>query len=91
MEKTVPALLVEKKVSIMLEELGSAIKEARLDLGLSERKAAQLVGVTSPTYNKIEQGSGLVMFETVLRTVVMYSSDRKFKANVIKILRRNIL
>ena len=60
------SILGEKEAMI---ELGARIKAERLRRNLSQDHVASIVGVSLPTYRKIEAGNGSVEFGAVARTL----------------------
>lgn len=52
-----------------MQKLGGRIRAERLRRNLSQGHLAGLVGVTLPTYRKIESGLGTVEFRHVARTL----------------------
>ena len=51
--------------------LGSRIRDARLARNLSQAHIASVVGVSLPTYRKIESGAGTIEFRHVVRTLAV--------------------
>lgn len=51
--------------------LGARIREARLARNLSQAHVASIVGVSLPTYRKIEDGNGTIEFRHVVRTLAV--------------------
>ena len=51
--------------------LGSRIRDARLQRNLSQAHVASIVGVSLPTYRKIEAGDGTMEFRHVVRTLAV--------------------
>jgi len=51
--------------------LGSRIREARLQRNLPQAHVASIVGVSLPTYRKIETGDGTMEFRHVVRTLAV--------------------
>lgn len=47
--------------------LGSEIKKARTDKGLSQRKVATMVGITQQSFQQIEKGKKMPMIETLCK------------------------
>jgi transcriptional regulator with XRE-family HTH domain len=60
------SILGEKEA---MEELGRKIKLHRLQQNLSQQHLAELVGISLPTYRKIEAGAGSVDFRHVARAL----------------------
>lgn len=52
-----------------MEKLGMRMRAERLRRNLSQHYLAQTVGVTVPTYRKIESGNGRVEFRHVARAL----------------------
>lgn len=52
-----------------MQKLGRRLKEERLRQNLSQGHIAAIVGVTLPTYRKIETGDGTVEFRHVARAL----------------------
>jgi transcriptional regulator with XRE-family HTH domain len=52
-----------------MEKLGASIRAERLRRNFSQQHVADLVGVSLPTYRKIEVGDGSVDFGAVARTL----------------------
>ncbi len=52
-----------------MQKLGARIQTVRLHRNLSQDYVARAVGVTRPTYRKIEAGDGSVEFRHVARTL----------------------
>lgn len=51
--------------------LGSRIRDARLARNLAQAHIASVVGVSLPTYRKIESGAGTIEFRHVVRTLAV--------------------
>ena len=51
--------------------LGSRIRDARLARNLSQAHVASIVGISLPTYRKIESGDGTIEFRHVVRTLAV--------------------
>ncbi len=51
--------------------LGSRIRDARLARNLSQVHVASIVGISLPTYRKIESGDGTIEFRHVVRTLAV--------------------
>jgi len=51
--------------------LGARIREARLQRNLPQAHVASIVGVSLPTYRKIEAGDGTMEFRHVVRTLAV--------------------
>ena len=51
--------------------LGTRICDARLARNLTQAHVASVVGITLPTYRKIESGEGTVEFRHVVRTLAV--------------------
>lgn len=51
--------------------LGSRIRDARLARNLSQAHVASVVGISLPTYRKIESGDGTIEFRHVVRTLAV--------------------
>ncbi len=67
---------MESMISILGEEeainsLGSRLRQQRLRQNLSQQHVADIVGVTLPTYRKIEQGNGTIEFRFVARALAV--------------------
>jgi transcriptional regulator with XRE-family HTH domain len=65
---------LENMISILgdaeaLEKFGIRLKALRLRRNLSQEYVAGIVGVSLPTYRKIEQGDGTVEFRHVARAL----------------------
>lgn len=54
-----------------METLGARIRDARLARNLSQAHVASIVGVSLPTYRKIEGGNGTIEFRHVVRTLAV--------------------
>lgn len=52
-----------------MEKLGSRLRQERLRRNLPQHYLAEMVGVTLPTYRKIEKGDGSVEFRYVARAL----------------------
>lgn len=52
-----------------MEQLGRRIRDQRLSRNFSQAYVAGIVGITLPTYRKIEAGEGNVEFRHVVRTL----------------------
>lgn len=52
-----------------MKKLGSRLRAERLRRNLSQSHLAQVVGITLPTYRKIETGGGTVEFRHVARAL----------------------
>jgi DNA-binding XRE family transcriptional regulator len=66
--------LIEAMISILgereaMKELGRRLKLHRLKRNLSQQHVADLVGISMPTYRKIEAGVGSVEFRHVARAL----------------------
>jgi transcriptional regulator with XRE-family HTH domain len=55
----------------VLVTLGSRIRDARLARNLSQAHVASVVGISLPTYRKIESGDGTIEFRHVVRTLAV--------------------
>lgn len=67
-------LSLENMISVLgdteaLEKFGARLKALRLRRNLSQGYVAGVVGVSMPTYRKIEQGDGTVEFRHVARAL----------------------
>ena len=67
---------IESMVSVLgdrevLVTLGSRIRDARLVRNLSQAHVASVVGISLPTYRKIESGDGTIEFRHVVRTLAV--------------------
>jgi transcriptional regulator with XRE-family HTH domain len=51
--------------------LGSRVRDARLARNLSQAHVASIVGISLPTYRKIESGDGTIEFRHVVRTLAV--------------------
>jgi transcriptional regulator with XRE-family HTH domain len=51
--------------------LGSRIRDTRLARNLSQAHVASVVGISLPTYRKIESGDGTIEFRHVVRTLAV--------------------
>lgn len=51
--------------------LGTRIREARLARNLSQAHVASVVGISLPTYRKIEAGDGTIEFRHVVRALAV--------------------
>ena len=65
---------IENMISVLCEieamkKLGSRLRKERLRRNLSQNYLAEMVGVTLPTYRKIEKGDGSVEFRHVARAL----------------------
>jgi transcriptional regulator with XRE-family HTH domain len=65
---------LENMISILgdaeaLEKFGIRLKALRLRRNLSQEYVADVVGISVPTYRKIEQGDGTVEFRHVVRAL----------------------
>jgi HTH-type transcriptional regulator/antitoxin HipB len=49
------------------ESLGSALREERKKIGLSQAEAGKSVGIDQPTVSKVEQGSPGTRLDTLFR------------------------
>ena len=58
----------------MLNEL---LREARLALGISQKTVAELLGITRPIYNQIEQGKILPKYEDLPKLAKLLKLDLK--------------
>lgn len=54
-----------------METLGARIRDARLARNFSQAHVASIVGVSLPTYRKIEGGNGTIEFRHVVRTLAV--------------------
>jgi transcriptional regulator with XRE-family HTH domain len=68
---------LENMVSVLgdaeaLEKFGVRLKALRLRRNLSQEYVAGVVGVSMPTYRKIEQGDGTVEFRHVARALGVF-------------------
>ncbi len=54
-----------------MASLGARIREARLARNLSQAHVASVVGISLPTYRKIEGGNGTIEFRHVVRTLAV--------------------
>jgi len=52
-----------------MQKIGDRIRAERLRRNLSQKHLAGLIGVTLPTFRKIESGAGTVEFRHVARTL----------------------
>lgn len=52
-----------------IKMLGSRIRDTRLSRNISQAHVASVVGVSLPTYRKIEFGAGTIEFRHVVRTL----------------------
>lgn len=69
-------LIMEIMVSVLgdkeaMATLGARIRDARLLRNWSQAHVASVLGVSLPTYRKIEQGDGRVEFRHVVRTLAV--------------------
>lgn len=55
----------------ILKKFGERMRKERLRLDLSQNHVAGVVGITLPTYRKIEQGNGSVEFRHVVRVLAV--------------------
>ena len=55
-----------------METLGRCIRDQRLSRNFSQAYVAAIVGITLPTYRKIEAGEGNVEFRHVVRTLGVF-------------------
>lgn len=51
--------------------LGTRIRDARLARNLPQAHVASVVGISLPTYRKIESGDGTIEFRHVVRTLAV--------------------
>jgi len=54
-----------------MSTLGSRIRDTRLARNLSQAHVASIVGISLPTYRKIEAGAGTIEFGHVVRTLAV--------------------
>lgn len=67
---------VEIMISVLgdaeaISQMGSRIRETRLQRNLSQSHVASVVGISLPTYRKIEAGDGSIEFRHVARTLAV--------------------
>ena len=55
-----------------LKQLGERLRMERLRRNLSQEYVAKIVGITIPTYRKIESGNGKVEFRHVARALGVF-------------------
>lgn len=55
-----------------MEQLGRHLRDQRLSRNFSQAYVAGIVGITLPTYRKIEAGEGNVEFRHVVRTLGVF-------------------
>ena len=54
-----------------MKTLGSRIRDTRLARNLSQAHVASVVGISLPTYRKIESGAGTIEFRHVVRALAV--------------------
>jgi transcriptional regulator with XRE-family HTH domain len=74
LQKITKMVSLEDMISVLgdaeaLEKFGIRLKALRLRRNLSQEYVAGVVGVSLPTYRKIEQGDGTVEFRHVARAL----------------------
>jgi len=72
-----------------MQTLGVRIRAQRLRRNLSQSHMAGVLGVSEPTYRKIEAGDGSVEFRNVAKTLAILGFDQTL-ANLIPEVEREI-
>lgn len=65
-----------------IRTLGAAIRKRRLHANLSAEYVADALGISRPTYRKIEDGDGTVEFRHVARAIAFFDGKEAL-ANVV--------
>ncbi len=63
------------QASVQRKALGKAIKERRLNLGLSQRELADEIGISQPALSKIETGMANITFDMLVDIDTCLSTD----------------